>query len=213
MIHEGGVWNFRLADIRISNKVSRTWHALISSWIGSQEIAVVSPVRWDNCCAERRDSRSSLKTKMDAEVEFDFSAIQLKRRGSHVPSIFRARKFLRFDGTLISEREKSHRDSMRFASSLKVGMPASASNTKSMMEKRKKWWMVKWGRSKSREKIDYSLKLQIIWQLNLSLGWNFLLMIWKLLLSNVLFQVCHSSIIIHANLVMYYFKYVLSFTR
>lgn len=61
-------------------------------------------------------------------MEFDFYAIQLKRRGSHVPSI-RVGKFPRFDRTPISEREKCRHDSMRFVSSLKVVhiMPASAS--------------------------------------------------------------------------------------
>jgi len=54
----------------------------------------------------------------DAEVEFDFCAVQLKRRISR--AIYFSGKFLRF-GRIVSEREKSHRDSTRFAFLFEVG--------------------------------------------------------------------------------------------
>lgn len=94
--------------------VSRMRYRLISSGIGSRGIATVALVRWDNCCAERDDQTFS-KTKMGMlKWEFDFCAIQLKRRGSHVPSI-RAGKFLRFGGTISRARKVPPRfNALRF---------------------------------------------------------------------------------------------------
>lgn len=112
LIHdEDVVWNFRIecfcqnVFIRISKLVSRTRYRLISSGIGSQEIATVASVRWDNCCAERM-TKLSWKTKMGM-LKWSSIFVRFNLNGAdHTFHLFGWENFLDSTGFL-SPSEKS----------------------------------------------------------------------------------------------------------
>lgn len=99
-------------------------------------------------------------------MEFDFCAIQLKRRRS-TRSIYPSGKISSIPRVSpISEREKYHHDSMRFVSSLKVGTLCQRVKCERKGDGKAERHDG-WEKNVSLEKVDCTTKLQIIRQPNL----------------------------------------------